>query len=70
MKEKEPDLDQALENLADKADQIGERNLAIVLLTYLGSKKCGMESFFAARCKDFAKEGIDTINAINKNKNN
>ena len=49
--------DKQIEILARKAEREGNNDLAIVLYTYLGSKKVGMGSEFARYCQVFAKEG-------------
>ena len=62
--------DKELENLADEAKLLGENDLAIVLYTYLGSKKVGMSSEFARYCQTFAREGIKEIELFNNKRNN
>ena len=62
--------DKELENLADEARLLGKNDLAIVLYTYLGSKKVGMSSEFARYCQAFAKEGIKEIESFNNRRNN
>ena len=59
MKDKE--FENVIETLADKAKVAEHNDLAIVLYTYLGSKKVGMSSEFARHCRTFAKEGAKEI---------
>ena len=53
--------DKELTELAEEAQLVGERDLAIVLYTYLGSKHAGMGSDFARHCQTYAKEGAKEI---------
>ena len=68
MKNKE--LEETIEVLADKAKAAGYNDLAIVLYTYLGSKKVGMSSEFARYCQTFAREGANEIKLFMNRKNN
>ena len=61
--------DKQIEILARKAKREENNDLAIVLYTYLGSKKVGMSSDFARYCQSFAKEGIKEIE-MNLNRRN
>ena len=61
--------DKELEILAKQASLEGENDLAIVLYTYLGSKKVGISSDFARYCQVFAKEGIKELK-LHKNRRN
>tara|TARA_Y100000310_G_scaffold265659_1_gene276829 strand:+ start:210 stop:404 length:195 start_codon:yes stop_codon:yes gene_type:complete len=61
--------DKELEILAKQASLEGENDLAIVLYTYLGSKKVGISSDFARYCQVFAKEGIKELE-LHKNRRN
>jgi hypothetical protein len=62
--------DEELETIADEAEALGNRDLAIVIYTYLGSKKVGMGSEFARYCQDFAREGIKQIEFHKNRRNN
>ena len=68
MKNKE--FEEVVENLADKAKLAQYNDLAIVLYTYLGSKKVGMGSEFAKHCQVFAKEGVKQIELLKNKRNN
>ena len=68
MKNKE--FEETIEYLADKAKAAEYSDLAIVLYTYLGSKKVGMGSEFARHCQGFAKEGIKQIELYNNRDRN
>ena len=68
MKDKE--LEEVVENLADKAELAKHNDLAIILHTYLGSKKVGLSSEFARHCQTFAREGIKEIEMHLNRKNN
>lgn len=68
MKDKE--FEKVVENLADKAKLAQYNDLAIVLYTYLGSKKMGMGSDFARYCQVFAREGAKEIKLSENRKNN
>ena len=68
MKDKE--FEETIEYLADKAKAAEYNDLAIVLYTYLGSKKVGMGSEFARYCQTFAKEGAKEIEMHMNRRNN
>jgi hypothetical protein len=68
MKDKE--FEEVIENLAGKAKLAQYNDLAIVLYTYLGSKKMDMGSDFARYCQLFAKEGVKEIQLFENRKNN
>ena len=68
MKNKE--FEETIENLADKARLAEHNDLAIVLYTYLGSRKVGLSSDFARYCQTFAKEGVKKIEIHQNRKNN
>tara|TARA_Y100000310_G_scaffold228973_1_gene231327 strand:+ start:4976 stop:5182 length:207 start_codon:yes stop_codon:yes gene_type:complete len=68
MKNKE--FEEVVENLANKAKLAEYNDLAIVLYTYLGSKKVGMGSEFARYCQTFAKEGVKEIEMHMNRRNN
>ena len=59
-----------IEDLADKANAMGDNNLAIVLYTFLGSRKAYMEKEFATHCQDWAKRRVNEIKRIKNCKNN
>ena len=67
MKDKE--FEEVIKLLADKAKLAEYNDLAIVLYTYLGSKKVGMGSDFARHCQVFAREGAKEIE-LHKNRRN
>ena len=62
--------DKQIEILARKAEREENNDLAIVLYTYLGSKKAGMGSEFARCCQIFAKEGVKEIEMHKNRRNN
>ena len=68
--EPEQTLEEMLEEIAHECKASGRNNLAIVIYSYLGSKKAGLDSLFAAHCQDFARSGIETIKDFNARENN
>ena len=62
--------DEELENLADEANITGDNSLAIVLYTFLGSKKTGMDKEFAYYCQDWAKKRVKEIERFQNRRNN
>ena len=68
MKNKE--FEEVIETLADKARLAEYNDLAIVLYTYLGSRKIGLSSDFARYCQVFAMEGSKEIEMFKNRKNN
>lgn len=68
MKDKE--FEETIELLADKAKLAQYNDLAIVLYTYLGSKKAGLGSEFSRYCQTFASKGIKEIEKFNNRENN
>ena len=62
--------DEELENLADEANITGNNNLAIVLYTFLGSKKTDMDKEFAYYCQVWAKKRVKEIEQLQKRRNN
>ena len=69
-KKKEETLDDTLKEMAVVCEGNGEGNLAIVIYTYLGSRKIGLDGYFAKHCQEFAKKGSEDINKYLKRKNN
>ena len=67
---KDKDFENVIKTLADKAKLAEYNDLAIVLYTYLGSKKVGMGSDFARHCQTYAKETAKDIELFNNRKNN
>ena len=67
---KEETLEDSLKEMAKACKESGENNLAIVLYTYLGSRKIGLDGFFAKHCQEFAKEQLPEIQKTLKRKNN
>tara|TARA_Y100000310_G_scaffold323014_1_gene382835 strand:- start:437 stop:640 length:204 start_codon:yes stop_codon:yes gene_type:complete len=53
--------DKPLEKIADEARKSGDHQLAIVLYTFLGSRKAGLTKEFADYCQDWAKAGVEWI---------
>ena len=68
MKNKE--FEKVIELLADKAKRAEHNDLAIVLYTYLGSKKVGMGNEFAKHCQTCASAGIKQIELHINRRNN
>jgi len=64
------EFEKVIETLADKAKLAEYNDLAVVLYTYLGSRKLGVSSDFARYCQDFAKEASKDIELFNKRQNN
>jgi hypothetical protein len=69
-KKKEETLSEVLEQMADECKAVGQNNLAIVLYSYLGAEKIGMDGFFAKHCQDFVKDGVKEIEKIKKRHRN
>lgn len=69
-KKKEDPLEDSLEEMAKACEESGENNLAIVLYTYLGSRKMGLDGYFAKHCQEFAQKSCNDINKHLKRKNN
>jgi len=67
---KDKDFENAIKTLADKAKLAEYNDLAIVLYTYLGSKKIGLSSDFARHCQTFAEEGAKEIEMHLNRRNN
>ena len=65
---KDETLEMIIEELADECRDNGQNNLAIVLYSYLGSKKAGVDSIFAKHCQGFAKTGVKMIEKLKVNK--
>ena len=68
MKDKE--FEEVIELLADKAKLAEYNDLAIVLYTYLGSKKIGLGSDFARYCQSFASKSLEEVKMFENRKNN
>ena len=68
MKDKE--FEETIEYLADKAKAAEYNDLAIILYTYLGTKKVGMGSEFARHCQAFARAGVEEIELFKNRRNN
>ena len=60
------DFVRSVQEVSDLAVECGENNLAIVLLTYLGSEKIGMDSHFAANCQEWAKDSVEKVKMIRR----
>ena len=69
-KKKEETLEDSLKEMAEACKSSGENNLAIVLFTYLGSRKIGLDGYFASHCQEFAKKGSEDINKFVKKGDN
>ena len=69
-KKREETLETVLEDMADECRVAGQNNLAIVLYSYLGAEKCGMDGFFAKHCQEFAKNGAKEIKKAQNRRNN
>ena len=67
---KDKDFENVIKTLADKAELAEYNDLAIVLYTYLGSKKVGLGSDFARHCQTFAREGAKEIEMHLNRRNN
>ena len=63
-KNKEPELMEVVENLADECKMAGRNNFAIVLYSYLGAVKSGMDRDFAEHCQSFSRRGLKIIKKI------
>ena len=62
--------DERLEEMADEANITGDSSLAIVLYTFLGSRKTYMDKEFASYCQDWAKKRVKEIDQFRNRKNN
>ena len=69
-KKKEETLDDTLKEMAEALKEHGENNLAIVLYVFLGSRKVGLDGYFAKHCQEFAKEQLPEIKKALKRDNN
>lgn len=69
MKKEKETLQQVMKEMADECKASGHNNLAIVLYSYLGAEKCGMDGYFAEHCQKFVTDGIKEIKKL-KNKHN
>ena len=69
-KRKKETMEDALREMAEALEEHGENNLAIVLYTYLGSRKVGLDGYFAQHCQEFAKKGSEDINKFLQKGNN
>jgi len=69
-KKKEETLDDTLKDMATACEESGENSLAIVLYTYLGSRKIGLDGYFAKHCQEFARKGDEEIRKHLKKGNN
>jgi len=61
---KELELLEVVENLADECKMAGRNNFAIVLYSYLGAVKAGADKDFAEHCQSFARRGLKIIKKI------
>ena len=66
---KDQEFEDVITLLADKAKLAEYNDLAIVLYTYLGSKKLGMSSDFARHCQRFAEIGAKEIELFKNRRN-
>ena len=62
--------DEEVKEKAEEAKFLGNNDLAIVLYTYLGTRRIGMSSDFARYCQDYAKEGAKQIKMYQKRGDN
>jgi len=69
-KKREETMEDALKEMAEALKDHGENNLAIVLYTYLGSRKIGLDGYFAKHCQEFCKEQMPELQKTLKRKNN
>jgi hypothetical protein len=60
-------MDEELENLADKANAMGDNNLAAVLYTFLGARRSYMDKELAIYCQGWAKKRSEELKLF-KNK--
>jgi len=67
---KEEEFEDVITVLADKAKLAEYNDLAIVLYTYLGSRKLGMSSDFARHCQKYAELGSKEIKLFMNRRNN
>ena len=63
-------MEDVLEGMAKALKDAGENNFAIVMYTYLASRRIGLDGFFAKHCQEFAKEQLPEIQKTLKRKNN
>ena len=69
-KKKEETLEDNLKEMAAACKESGENNLAVVLYTFLGSRKIGLDGYFAKHCQEFAKKGSKEISKYLKRGDN
>ena len=69
-KKKEETIEDVLEQMAEALKEAGENNFAIVMYAYLGSRRIGLDGYFAKHCQEFAKEQMPEIKKALKRKNN
>ena len=63
-------MEDVLEQMAASLKEAGENNFAIVMYAYLGSRKIGLDGYFAEHCQKFCKEQMPEIEKVLKRKNN
>ena len=69
-KKKEETLEDVLAQMAEALKEAGENNFAIVMYSYLGARKIGLDGYFARHCQEFVKEQMPELQKTLKRKNN
>lgn len=69
-KKKEETVEDVLEEFAKALKESGENNLAIIMYSYLGSRRIGLDGYFAKHCQEFVKEQMPELQKTLKRKNN
>lgn len=69
-KKEEDTVEATLKEMAKACEAGGENNLAIVMYVFLGSRKVGLDGYFAKHCQEFAKEQMPEIQKALKRENN
>ena len=69
-KKRKETIEDVLEELAISLKESGENNFAIVVYAYLGSRKIGLDGYFAEHCQRFCKDQMPEIKKASKRKNN
>ena len=67
-KKKEETMEDVLEEMGKALKDGGENNFAIVIYSYLASRRIGLDGFFAKHCKDFCKEQMQDVEKLLKMK--
>ena len=67
-KKKEETMEDVLEEMGKALKDGGENNFAIVIYSYLASRRIGLDGFFAKHCQDFCREQMQDVEKLLKMK--